>query len=523
MACNDVSLHNLEPKPMNRSGTHSFWSATTELAPRPALDSDLHTNVCVIGGGIAGLTSAYLAAREGKSVVVLEASSPGAGESGRTTAHLTCALDTSYFELEQLHGPERARLAAESHRAAIDEIEEIVSRERIQCDFQRVPGCLFLSPGHSAETLELEWEAAQRAGLQDIQLKNRGPWPLPASPCLLFPRQAQLHPLKYLSGLADAVERYGGRIYSGAHVEQIQAGDQPVAVVRGGLRVQAKAIVVATNSPFSDKVAIHIQQAPYRTYVIGALIPRASLPPALYWDTDHPYHYLRVQPWSPAHDLLLVGGEDHRTGEAHDTEARFDRLEDWARNLFPAIELVEFRWSGQIEQPWDGLGLIGRDPGGGENVFIITGGAGNGLTNATLGALLVRDLIDGRENPWAQVYDPSRKPLRGLSRLAQETLHTAAHYLEYLTPGEAPSPEQIPPGSGAVIRRGLQKIAVYRDAAGALHERSAVCPHLGCIVEWNQTERTWDCPCHGSRFDCYGRVLNGPATRDLAPADDDDE
>ncbi|HUS05176.1 MAG TPA: FAD-dependent oxidoreductase [Bryobacteraceae bacterium] len=502
--------------------TDSFWTASCDVPLKPALTEDARANVCIVGAGIAGMTTAYLLAREGKSVIVLDDGPIGGGETGRTTAHLVNVLDDRYFELERLHGVKGARLAAESHTAAVNRIEQIVTDEDIGCEFERLNGYLFVPPGEDREQLELELEAAQRAGIQDVRFVDRAPLPgWDTGRCLQFGRQAQFHPLKYLSGLAQCIERDGGKIYTRSHVEKIEAHENGGVTVQAGKTVRANAVVVATNTPINDWVTIHTKQAPYRTYVIGALVARGSIETALYWDTPDPYHYVRVQALSEKHDLLIVGGEDHKTGQAHDTEDRFDRLESWAREVFPAIEFVEFRWSGQVMEPVDGLAFIGRNPGD-DNIYIATGDSGNGMTHGTIAGMLITDLIQGRDNAWSHLYDPSRKTLRAAGEFTRENLNVARQYLDYMTGGDVADVEKIAPGHGAVVRRGFQKIAAYCDEAGEVHEFSAVCPHLGCVVDWNLTEKTWDCPCHGSRFDAMGKVINGPANVDLSPADDDE-
>jgi nitrite reductase/ring-hydroxylating ferredoxin subunit len=268
----------------------------------------------------------------------------------------------------------------------------------------------------------------------------------------------------------------------------------------------------------NDRVTLHTKQAPYRTYVIGLRVPRGKVEHALFWDTGDPYHYVRVQPIDSASELLIVGGEDHRTGQCDDGDQRFSNLEQWSRERFASAQDVAFRWSGQVMEPVDGLGFIGRNPGDDANVFIITGDSGNGITHGTLAGLLLSDSICGRENPWSELYDPSRKSIRAVGEFAREAVSSQVGYAGWLTGGEVGSVDEIAPGEGAIVRRGLAKIAVYRDPAGTFVERSAVCPHLGCIVRWNHTEKSWDCPCHGSRFARDGRVVNGPALGDLSPA-----
>jgi glycine/D-amino acid oxidase-like deaminating enzyme/nitrite reductase/ring-hydroxylating ferredoxin subunit len=506
--------------------THSLWTLPAGILDDEApLGDNEQCNLIVVGAGIAGLTTAYLAAMEGKSVIVLDDGPVGGGETGRTTAHLSNALDDRYSELARLHGDEGARLAAESHTKAIDKIEQIVRDEGIACEFERVDGYLFLTPGADPELLKEEMRAAHDAGLGDVEWVERAPVPgIDTGRCLKFPGQAQFHPLKYLAGLARAVQREGGEIQAGGyHVEKVVGGDPAWVVVQGGAIVRGSSIVVATGTPFIDLFQIHTKQASYRTYVIGALIPKGSVTRALFWDTGDPYNYVRVQSLSAQHDVLIVGGEDHKTGQAQDTDARFERLEDWARERFPMIERVEYRWSGQVEEPFDGLAFIGHNPHDAPNVYIATGDSGHGMTHGTIAGMLITDLIQKRDNAWATLYDPKRKTLRALGQFAKENLNVAKQYLQRVLPGEVKTADEIPAGHGGVMRRGMQLTAVYRDDAGQTHERSAVCPHLGCVVGWNLTEQTWDCPCHGSRFDAMGKVIYGPANRDLDAADDDQD
>jgi glycine/D-amino acid oxidase-like deaminating enzyme/nitrite reductase/ring-hydroxylating ferredoxin subunit len=490
------------------------------------LTEDAWADVCIVGAGIAGMTTAYLLSKEGKSVVVLDDGPIGGGMTGRTTAHLVNALDDRYFELERLHGEKGARLAAESHTAAINRVEDIVKSENIDCDFERLDGYLFVPPGEPKKILDDELEAALRAGLRLEKVKRAPINSYDTGPALRFPHQAQFHPLKYLAGLAKAIKQSGGRIHTQTHADKIEGGDCAVVQTGGGVLVKADAVIVATNSPVNDLVAIHTKQAAYQTYVIGARVPRGSVNRALYWDTPNPYHYLRIETigtGANAYDLLIVGGEDHKTGQEDDANRRFGVLERWTRLRFPMVETIEYRWSGEVLEPVDGLAFIGRNPMDEPNVFIATGDSGNGMTHGTIAGILITDLIVERENEWADLYEPSRKTLRALPEFARENLNVAMEYTGLVTPGEVDSIAEIEPGRGAVIRRGLTKVAVYKDDAGEVHERSAICRHLGCVVDWNTLESTWDCPCHGSRYDAYGKVIQGPANSDLPEVDSAEE
>lgn len=505
----------------------SLWRATVDEPSASALKEDVRADVCIIGAGIAGLTTAYLVGREGRSCIVLDDGPIGGGNTERTTAHLSNAIDDRYVEIERLHGERGARVAAESHTAAIDMIERIVREEQIDCDFERVDGYLFTPPRKSKKILGDELSAAHRAGLLDVERVPRAPIDsFDTSSALRFPRQAQFHPLKYLNSLASAIKRDGGLIFTGgaAHASEIRGGTNGRVATVGGYNVTASAVVVATNSPVNDRFEIHTKQAPYMTYVIGARIPRGSLTHALYWDTLDPYHYIRVQKAESEdadYDVLIVGGEDHKTGQEHDFARRYARLERWARFRFPRMGKVEFRWSGEVFETIDGLAFIGRNPRDEPNVFIATGDSGMGMTHGTIAGILLTDLIMERENEWTEVYDPARKTLSALGEFAKENINVAAQFTDYVTPGEVDSEDEVKPGEGALLRNGLTKTAIYRDEDAVLHEMSAVCVHLGCIINWNGNEKTWDCPCHGSRYDSTGRVINGPANKDLEPVKSD--
>lgn len=498
--------------------------STARLPQFTPLGTHEKADVCIVGAGIAGLTTAYLLMRAGRSVVVLDDGPILSGETERTTAHLSSALDDRYFELERLHGQQGAQLAAESHRSAIGTIERIVEEEGIDCDFARLDGYLFNAPDRPHDLIEREFDAAHRAGLDDVEIVDRAPLvAFNTGRALLFPRQAQFHPSKYLAALASALVRGGGRIYCGTHATTVLGGTTARVETRDGWSVVARDAVVATNTPINDRITIHTRQVAYRTYVIGLAVPVGTVPKVLYWDTAEPYHYVRLEAASPtgpkpARDILIVGGEDHRTGQANDADARYARLEAWARRHFPMAGEVRYRWSGQVMEPADGLAFIGRNPGAERNIYIVTGDSGQGMTHGTIAGLVLTDLIQGRPNRWADLYDPSRVRVAAAPDYLTENVNIAAQYLDWLKAGDAQKASAIPCGRGAIVRHGLTKVAVYRDDNGVFHECSAVCPHLRGIVSWNDAEKTWDCPVHGSRFDRFGRVLNGPANTDLHPA-----
>lgn len=383
------------------------------------LDRDISVDVVIVGGGISGMTTGYLLVRTGKQVAVIDDGNVGSGETGRTTAHITHALDDRYYHIEKIHGKDGARVAATSHTAAIDLIEQIVKEEKIDCNFERLDGYLFLDPTDKMDSLEKEIEATHRAGILGTEILDRAPIDsFDTGPCICFPDQAQFQPLKYLSGLAQAIVQKGGQICTGSHVQDIKSDNIKTA---DGHFVSAKKIIIATNAPIIDRISkMYDKQIAYRTYAIGARIKKGSVPKALYWDTgDHrsknivkPYHYVRVQePDDKDYDLLIVGGEDHETGNADDMDRRYAALESWTRKRFPIEGIVaEYRWSGQVLEPKDSMAFIGRNPSDKrKNVLIATGDSGNGITHGTVAGIILTDLVLGKSNEWAKLYDPARK------------------------------------------------------------------------------------------------------------------
>lgn len=501
----------------------SFWIDSTSIISSNKPDKDIQTEVLVIGGGIAGLTTAYKLLKAGKKVVIVEDGFIGSGESGRTTAHLTSSLDDRYYFLENIFGEENTKLAAESHAAAIDEIEKIVTTQNIDCSFKRVNGYLFLDPTDKEESLDKEYKATQKAGLRTTLLKGiPGLANCEKQRCLAFSNQAQFHILHYLKGLSEAIVSLGGTIYTEAHAQNITKKGAEV----NGYTFSAEHIVVATNTPVNDTLTMHTKQHAYRSYVIGGKIPKERLPHSLWWDTgdqeskwvSQPYHYVRIENYDDNYDLLISGGEDHKTGQADEEDIsqaeRYDRLEAWTRNYFPMLDDISYRWSGQVMEPVDSLGYMGKNPGD-DNIYIITGDSGNGMTHATIGAMIISDSILGIKNKWEDLYSPSRITFKTAGDFVKEAGNMASQYLDWIKGSDLKNTADLPAGEGGILSSGLKKIAVYRDYDNTLKAFSAVCPHLGCIVQWNADEKSFDCPCHGSRFDTEGTVINGPSAADL--------
>lgn len=502
--------------------TESFWQtpAQADFAP---LARDLTVDVAIIGGGIAGLTSAYLLTKQGKSVAVLEARALGGTMTLRTTAHLVTALDDRLVQLQKWHGRKNTKLAAQAHASAIDQVEQIVAELDQDCDFKRVPGYLVSHRGKAGESsLRKEMVAARESGLTANLIDQ---WPGNdqfKGPALAFTDQAQIDIGRYQQALLIWLQAHRVPLFGQTAVTQVNAGflgrGSVTVHTEQGASVKAKDVIVATNAPINSRFELPLKQEPYISYVIAARFPADSLPPFLLWDDLSAYHYVRLarSRLNGPYDTLIVGGEDHKVGQADDADQRYEKLEKWMRKHYPQAGEVTHRWEGQVLEPIDGLGFMGHSPFHGRHVYVITGDSGNGMTHGTLGAMIVTDLIQGKRNPYARLFDPKRRNPRALPDLMKAGMNVQLQYVDLITPGEVSDEQNIPAGEGAIMRHGLHKIAVYRDEAGQVHRCSAVCPHLAALVRWNSDDKTWDCPCHGSRFDAYGKVFQGPAYMDLA-------
>jgi hypothetical protein len=486
----------------------------------PPLAEDARCDLVVVGSGIAGLSSAFEAARCGARVLVIDRGEITDGMTARTTAHLVSEIDDRYSELINALGEDAARLYHESQIAAINRIETICVDEGIDADFVRLPG--YLMPAETAHMRELEeeYDACRKIGVE-VEWTEETPYPLNDDwKALKFANQGRFHPLKYCAGLVRGIQRHGGQVYGGtAYVGHEESGNEVVVRTGHGRTIRAGAALFATNSPVNDRVAIHTKQVPMRTYAMAGRVPVGSVEDALIWDTLWPYHYVRQQPAGDGENWLIAGGEDHRTGTANDMEERFERLEAWTRKHFPSFGKIEHRWSGQVMEPADCLPFSGRD--GSERIYVHSGDSGTGMGNGVAGALNFIALYRNEKAHFADLFDPGRKPTSrySLGEYGKGQGAVVANLAEYVGSGEVDSADEIKPGEGAVVRRGLAKLAVYRDQDGSVVERSASCTHVGCIVHWNSFEKCWDCPCHGSQFGPDGRVLNAPAIKPLADVD----
>ncbi len=473
---------------------------------------------------MTGITAAIYLKQAGRTVAVVDTHHVGTGESGHTTAHITEVIDTRYHKLLSDFGLNGARVAAESNRSAIGAIDQLVTQHGLECDFRRVPAYLYAEDQAGKEELEKEYEAARKIGLK-VSREKEPPiaklWKNHSiRSALRFEDQAAFHPRKYLLGLARAIQGQGSHIFEKSHVKEIREGTHCHVITDQG-EIISRDVIVATNSPISNRFTLHTKNAAYRTYAIAFPAPEShKFYDALYWDTQDPYHYIRQE--KVGDELYwIVGGEDHKTGMERDTQDRFDRLIQYSKNKFNLkdIDLNKlYRWSGQIIEPADGLPYIGKNPGD-QHTYIATGYAGNGMTFSTVAGLLLTDLILGMKTPWAKLYSPSRiKPLASAMTFLEENKdYPLCMIKDRITPAEASSVAEVKPGEGKIVRVKGKKTAVYRAEDGTVQALSPICTHLGCYVAFNNSEKSWDCPCHGSRFSTDGKVINGPTKAPLKP------
>jgi glycine/D-amino acid oxidase-like deaminating enzyme/nitrite reductase/ring-hydroxylating ferredoxin subunit len=498
----------------------SLWRATSQLAARRS-PLPREVDVLVVGGGITGITAAYLLARSGRRVAVVERERIGAGETGNTSAHLTQITDLRVSDLAGRFGRDGARLAWEGGGVAIDLIESIVEREGIDCDFARVPGWLcgpFLEP-EKDESDALRADAALAAEL-GIQASFRNANPLDGRPAMLVADQGIIHPLRYLAGLATAAEAAGVTIVEHAEVSQVL--QDPLVAVVNGENVACGDVVIATHVPIvgstnlAQATLLQTKLYPYSSYVVGGRIDE-PLAPGLYEDTASPYRYLRVHRDAQG-AYAIFGGADHKTGTVTDTAERFAEVQRLFLKLLPSVR-IDARWTGQVIETSDGLPFVGETA---PHQYAAGGYAGNGLTFGTLGALVMHDAITGEANPWRELLDPDRKELKAkvLATVVAENAKYPFYFLaDRLRRNRTDDVRTLKPGDGKVLTIGGKAVACHRTDAGELVKVSAVCTHMGCLVRWNVSQRTWDCPCHGSRFTYDGLVLGGPAESALERMD----
>jgi glycine/D-amino acid oxidase-like deaminating enzyme/nitrite reductase/ring-hydroxylating ferredoxin subunit len=497
--------------------TKSFWMDSAALPGFPSLDHDVKVDVVVVGAGITGLTAAYLLAKAGRRVAVIERDRIVEHETAYTTAHLTMVTDEWLSDLAGRFGRDHAKATWDAGLAAIAQIDAIVRAEAIACDFAWVPGYLHQpiggGKGEDPKAYQDEAAFATDLGFNAAFVDNV---PFVGGPGLKFDRQARFHPRKYLAAVARAITAAGGQIFEKSAAQTFS--DDPLSVKVNGNIVSCDEIVLATYTPLTgtsgmaSATLFQTKLALYSTYAVGGRVRKGQLPDALFWDTADPYHYLRLEPLGEE-DFVIFGGEDHKTGQAGDTAACYERLERALGTVVPGIQITH-RWSGQVIETPDGLPYIGQH---GTHQFAATGFSGNGMTFGTLSGMMATDSLLGRANPWRELFDPARTKIAGGAWDYVKENKDYPYYLmrDRIAGGDAASLREVKPGEGKVLEHKGEQVAASRNADGSVTMVSAICTHMGCLVDWNGAERTWDCPCHGSRFMPDGSVIGGPAESPL--------
>ncbi|MFL5896396.1 MAG: FAD-dependent oxidoreductase [Thermoleophilaceae bacterium] len=499
--------------PPTTSEAESLWLATAPDTSYPALADDISVDVAVLGGGIAGLTTALLLKREGARVAVIEARRVGSGVTGCTTAKVSALQSTIYSTIRSRKGEDAASVYATASLAAVELVEQLSHDEGIECDLDRRPAFTYALAEEERSPVEDEHDAASQAGLP-VELADEPDLPFPTYGAVLLADQLQLQPVRYVQGLAGAVDGQGSRVFEQTRATGVDEGSPCVVETTGG-RVRADQVVVATHYPIFDRGLYFARLKPQRSYCIAARPVRvADLPTGMSINAGGSTRSVRSH-----RDLLIVGGEGHAAGDTDAKPERFEQLERFAGQHWELAE-VTHRWSAQDPVPYDHLPVIGPYQPLSSRLWVSSGFMKWGLTSATFGAVILADLIGGRQSDWAPTFSPSRISPRSSYEIAQLGLKFSTDFvLDRVKPSQTRSRSKVPVGEARVVQDGLGKTGVYRDDAGALHAVSLRCTHMGCLLRFNSAETSWDCPCHGSRFDVDGNVLEGPAVRPLQRRD----
>ena len=490
---------------MTTTERQSLWLAESGPA-YPALHGETTVDVAVVGAGITGLTTALLLRRAGLRVAVVEADRVGHGASGNNTAKVSALQATVYSDLVARHGVPAAAGYAEANLAGVETLAGIVKQEGIECDLRRRPAVTYAITEDERSSVAAEFEAAGQAGLPVVHEEDGTDLPFPVYGSVRLDDQLSVHPVRYLRGLAAAVDGDGGQVFE--HSRVLRVRDGRVHTETG--TVLADRIVIATHAPLLDRGAYFARMEPVRSYCVAARLRSGSPPEALAINAGDPV-------WSiaGAGDLLVLSGQGHPTGERGVDARRYLALEAFAREHWDVAEITH-RWSAQDLYSYDELPMVGPYLPGSRDLYVATGYRKWGLAMGTAAATLLTDTIAGQTSPWASLFSPHRVSLRGAPRLAKLNAKVAMDLVgDRLRPGEVSDTDSVPRGEARVLRDGLRQTGVYRDEQGELHAVSMRCTHLGCLVRFNGAETSWDCPCHGSRFDVDGAVLEGPAVKPL--------
>ena len=495
----------------------SYWVDSTATPERPRLEGNVEVDVAIVGAGIVGLTAARLLKRAGKTVAVVEMDRVVRGVTGYTTAKVTSGHSTIYQRLESKHGEAVARSYASVNQLALEQMARWIEEDGIVCDFERRPNFVYSETTEQESSIEKEVAAARRAGL-DVSLVTETDLPYEVAAAVRLEAQAQFHPRKYLLHFADDIVGDGSHIFENSRVVDVSEGKLCEVKTESG-RIFARHVILATHYPFWDRGLLFPRVHPKRSYAVAGPIGTSPAPDGMYISVDEPTRSIRVIP-DGDRTLLMVGGNGHGVGQKHDTDHEYEDLERWMNDRFGITE-VTHRWSTHDGVTVDMLPYAGTARRGSDRVYTATGFGKWGMTNGTAAAMVISDAILGLTNDFSSLFDPHRVTIKAsASKFVSENSKVARHWIgDRVVHPQGASFDDLEPGQAAVKGVGVEQVAGYRDDAGELHAVSATCTHLGCIVAWNDAEKSWDCPCHGSRFDPDGKVLHGPAVKDLRQRD----
>ena len=494
----------------------SYWIDSTPETNFSSLTEEVLVDVAIIGAGIAGVTAATLLKRAGKTVAVIESQQVATGVTGHTTAKVTSLHQLIYADLIKEFGEEKARLYAESNQAAVERVATFVQEEQIECDFERRSTYTFAESEDELGKIEAEVEAALKLRLPASFVRESS-LPFAIAGAIRFDNQAQFHSRKYILHLAKNLPGNGSYVFENTRVKTVEEGERCRVITDQGV-VQAQDVIVATNLPILDQGLFFAKTYPKRSYIIGAPIEPSQAPEGMFIGIGDSYRSIRTTPYKDGL-LLLIGGEGHKTGTVSDTEERYLHLEEYARSRF-GVESIDYRWSSQDMVSFDKVPYLGKLTPMTKHIYVATGFSLWGMSNGTLSAMILSDLILGKPNPWAEFYDATRATPFISQESVQKNLDVAKHWIGDRLKGlQSNSFSEVANSEGKLLTIDGEKLAVYRDDQGTIHAVSAVCSHLACIVNWNSAEKSWDCPCHGARFNCEGKVLHGPAVYDLEKID----
>ncbi|SKB79066.1 FAD-dependent oxidoreductase [Dyadobacter psychrophilus] len=492
----------------------SLWQKSAEKESAIGnTDPSVLYDALIVGAGITGMTTALLLQKSGLKCVLADAHNPGYGTTGGTSAHINTFADTTFAEVEKAFDKQAAKQFAESIAESVELIATNVRTYNIDCDFRWQNGYVYAETDKEVDELNDLYESALRAGVV-AEIADQAPAPVPYQKAVVFEKQAQFHPLKYLVGLQKQFTELGGIILENTRIDEIDSHADFHIAKSGERQIKAKNVVYATHIPPGGVNVLHFRNAPYRSYVIAATLNDDSYPDSLVYDMKDPYHYFRSHEMD-GQKYLIAGGHDHKTGHG-DPEQSFADLINYTKRCYE-VKSIHSQWSAQYYVPADGLPYIGHLPGASNGIYTATGFNGNGMILGTVSAIVLNDLILKGQSRYESLFSPGRiKPIAGFTEMVKEGADVVGRFIgDRFGLEEIASVSEIPVGSGEIVTYKDQKLAVYKDVQGNIHALNPVCTHMKCIVHWNNSEKSWDCPCHGARFDPDGVVVTGPARADL--------